>query len=112
MSIVALTSYPSSLLESIRRGIREKRVEGWISQGGGDFTYAEAEWRDLAAFHAIMQPEKLILGLIGSQDIIMTKRLYSFYHARFIEMLLANFDTEFTDVLATAHKDVRYDRFQ
>lgn len=42
----------------------------------------------------------------------MTKMIYGVYHGRFIEMMLAHFDTDFSLATASAQKDSPIDVFK
>jgi hypothetical protein len=101
MAIIITTSDPRRMLEAIKKAIREKHVETW-AYNDGYFTHSPAQWRGQAFFKPSIIGEGLILNIIRPRDRNVSSEAYAVYHGRFIEMLLAHFDTIFESARATA----------
>lgn len=105
MAIAAFTRDPAALLSSIKKAIDDKKVETWKYDKDGDLFHTPEQWRGKAWLRPIVQQGMLVLGLVGQQNVQMSKLIYGVYHGRFIEMLLTHFDDKFTTVNATAVGD-------
>lgn len=105
MAIIIHTQHPNLLLDKIYEGIDTKRVAKWIATSDGRITPSPILWKN----EAFLKPEiwveenELRFGLCKRKDRkhISTK-LYTFFHVRFVEMLLANFDTDFNSISISA----------
>jgi hypothetical protein len=54
----------------------------------------------------------LQFGLLGEENVQMTKPVYGVFHGRFIEMLLTHFDDSFSTATATAQEETGVDSFK
>src|SRR5579864_407216 len=102
MAVRVSTSQPSALLSAIKKAIDEKRVETWAYDSDGDLTHTPIQWYRKAWLRPSIQTGALVLNILNPQGINMSKEVYGVYHGRFIEMLLAHFDQNFTTADATA----------
>ena len=105
MAIIIKTHNPNLLLDKIYEGISTRRVEKWIVMTDGRITPSPILWKN----EAFLKPEiwvdenELRFGLLKRKDRRhITSKLYTFFHIKFVEMLLANFDTDFQNVTITA----------
>ena len=111
MALIVSTSKPSALLGAIKKAIDDKKIETWECDKDGDFTHKPDQWRNQAWLRPVVGNGELKFGLLGKQNIPMTKLIYGVYHGRFIEMLLSHFDNDFSSVSATAQKQGGLDDF-
>ena len=102
MAVIAFASAPRNLLDSIRSEIRAGRVETWSVDSDGDFTHDPEQWESKAWFRPKVGTDRIIFYILTPQNTTMKKSTYAVYHGRFIEMLLAHFDTRFQRAIATA----------
>jgi hypothetical protein len=102
MAVRVYCDDPGQLLADIRRAIRADKIETWELDSDGDFTHSPSQWKNQAWFHPVVEDERLIFRIIGQKSKRMSKEIYGVYHGRFIEMLLAHFDTKFRRASATA----------
>ena len=102
MALIIKTSDPTGLLTSMKKSIDTKSIETWSYDSSGDFTHTPEQWK----FKAWMRPKihigELHFDFLGNREITTTKLIYAVYHGRFAEMLLNHFDTQFSEVKATA----------
>ena len=105
MAIIIKTHNPNLLLDKIYEIISTRRVEKWIVMTDGRITPSPILWKN----EAFLKPEiwvdenELRFGLLKRKDRRhITSKLYTFFHIKFVEMLLANFDTDFQNVTITA----------
>lgn len=105
MAIIIKTSNPNLLLDKIYGAISSRQVEKWIALTDGRITPSRFLWKN----EAFLKPQiwvdenELRFGLLKRKDRKhMTSKLYTFFHIKFVEMLLANFDTDFQEVTITA----------
>jgi hypothetical protein len=105
MALIIKTTNPSGLLADIKKAIDNKTIDTWSYDSSDDFTHTPDQWRN----EAWLRPNtdyvgELRFGIIGRKNVALTKEIYAIYHGRFIEMLLAHFDTKFTVATASAQK--------
>lgn len=102
MSLHVKTATPRSLLKEIKSKIGEGRIDTWIVDSDGDFTHLPDQWQ----YHAWMRPfivdDGIVFGIIAPKDIKISVTDYAVYHGRFAEMLLAHFDSMFSEVKASS----------
>jgi hypothetical protein len=107
MAIIIKTDNPHLLLDKIYDAIDNKKVDKWVRTNDGRFTHSPLLWKNEAFFKPKIwvDENELRFGLIKRKDRKhVSSKLYTVYHAKFIEMLLANFDMDFFQVTATAMK--------
>lgn len=104
MAVIIKTTNPSGLLASIKKSIDTKKIETWSYDSDGYFTHTPEQWKFKAWFKAKEYQGELRFGIFAPKDTNMSKMIYGLYHGRFIEMLLIHFDTDFSDVMATAQQ--------
>ena len=105
MAIIIKTHNPNLLLDKIYEGISSRKVEKWAVMTDGRITPSQLLWKN----EAFLKPQiwveenELRFGLLKRKDRKhVTSKLYTFFHIKFAEMLLANFDTDFHEVTITA----------
>lgn len=105
MAIIIKAQNPNLLLDKIYEGIATRRLEKWTSLPDGRITPSPFLWRNEAFFkpEIWVEEKELRFGLLKRGDRKhVTSKLYTYFHAKFIEMLLVNFDTDFQEVTITA----------
>lgn len=105
MAIVIYTPKPKFLLDAIYQAIDNDQIKTWKYDQDRDFTHIPEQWENKAWLHPQVSIGILQFGLIGEENVVMTKVVYGIYHGRFIEMLLTHFDTHFSTATATAIGD-------
>jgi hypothetical protein len=96
------TSTPQALLAAIKKAIDGKRIQTWSYDSDGDFTHTAPQWNRKAWLRPSVHSGTLALSILPPNGTALSKEVYAIYHGRFIEMVLAHFDTEFTSGSATA----------
>lgn len=96
------TSAPQALLTAIKKAIDSNRVQTWTYDSDGDFTHSAPQWNHKAWLRPFVQSGALSLSILPPNGTKLSKEVYAIYHGRFIEMVLAHFDTEFSSGSATA----------
>lgn len=105
MAIIIHTNNPHSLLDKIYEAIDSKRAEKWLRTTDGRLTYGTLLLKNEAFFkpQIWIDDSELRFGLLKRKDRKhITTKLYTEFHAKLAEMLLANFDTCFHSVTITA----------
>jgi hypothetical protein len=104
MALIIKTNTPSGLLTEIKKAIDAKKIDTWSYDSDGDFTHTPDQWRHKAWFRVVptQNVNELQFGIVGQQKVNTTTVIYAVYHGRFAEMLLSHFDSDFTEVKATA----------
>ncbi len=102
MAVRVYCNNPHELLESIKIAIDAGEVETWKVDSDGDFTHSPTQWAHLAWMRATIFDDHITFNILGSKTKKMSRTVYAVYHGRFIEMLLAHFDGQFTRASATA----------
>jgi hypothetical protein len=96
------TESTTELFDAIRERVRSLRIQEWIIDDDDDLTYASAPWKNLAWMRIRKTTSGLRVNIIGNDEYDITREIYAIYHARFIEMLLTNFEELFESAEATA----------
>jgi len=102
MAIRVTTAQPSAMLAAIKKAITERRVDTWSYDSDGDFTHTPPQWAKKAWLRPSIQAGALVLNILNPKGVTISKEVYAVFHGRFIEMLLAHFDTIFSDAQASA----------
>ena len=102
MALLVETETPQELLDAINEAIDQDLVRTWAYDEDGDFTHTAEQWQNRAWMAPEVLDNELRLCIFGSN---VTVRVYAVYHGRFAEMLLAHFDTMFTNITLTAQPD-------
>lgn len=102
MAVIVHSSDPPAVLRAIRSAVSEGKIETWTIDADGDFTHSPEQWRRKAWFRAKVSDDRIIFNIFPPQKTVMGSVTYAVYHGRFIEMLLAHFDTKFARAVATA----------
>jgi len=102
MAVRVFCRNPTGLLQQIKDAIRTGSIQTWQVDQDGDFTHSPEQWKNLAWFRPVIQPEKIVFKILARTGVVMSKSTYAVYHGRFIEMLLTHFDEEFSRATATA----------
>jgi len=104
MALFVIAPNPRGLLKLIRSEIDQGRIDTWAYDKDGDFTHtaSSGQWTNQAWLRPSVTSEMLMFGIIGRTNVVLTNEVYAVFHGRFIEMLLAHFDKEFSVAQATA----------
>jgi hypothetical protein len=102
MAVRISTPQPNGLLLAVKKAIDERHVETWAYDSDGDFTHTPVQWHKKAWLRPSIQSGALVFNILTPRGVNLSKEIYGVYHGRFIEMLLAHFDTSFATADATA----------
>jgi hypothetical protein len=102
MAITVNTKNPNGLLTAIKLAIQESRVTTWSYDDAGDFTHVPDQWKHKAWLRPRAGEGRLLFVILPPKGKVVTKEVYGVYHGRFIEMLLAHFDKDFSQAVASA----------
>jgi len=104
MAIIITNATPEDLLKSIYKAIDDKKITTWSYDKDKDFTHETTQWKNKAWLRPKVYDKELRFGILKQKDINLSSEIYAIYHGRFIEMLLAHFDSKFGHAIATAAK--------
>jgi hypothetical protein len=102
MALYFLSNTPNKLLTSLKKAIDEKHITTWSYDKDGDFTHTAEQWKNKAWLRPEVRSDRLAFIIIKPQKAKLSKEVYAIYHGRFLESMLAHFDTIFTRGTATA----------
>lgn len=107
MAVKVKTGNPSDLLARIKRGINEGNIVTWSYATHNNRQYfthetSDKQWKGKAWFLPSVDGDVLVFNIITTQGQKVSTVAYAVYHGRFIEMLLAHFDKDFSIAWATA----------
>lgn len=102
LTITALN--PQALLDAIYEEIDNGNIMTWSYDEDGDFYHVtpDHQWEGEAWLHPTAENVMLTLNVLPPKGRQVSSVAYAVYHGRFIEMLLAHFDTDFSTTIATA----------
>lgn len=110
---MALTVYTNIEAKELPTKIQDK-IESipnfpWSIDSSGDFVYRKLPWKFQAWMRVKLQREskKIVFGIVGRKDKMLTTTEYAIYHGRFAEMLLYTCDKyiEKIEISSLATKD-------
>jgi hypothetical protein len=103
MAIQVNTKDPQGLLDSIYAAIDAGSIETWSYDDDEDFFHdtSDGQWEGEAWLRPAVEKTALVLNVVSPNKGV-SMEAYAIYHGRFIEMLLAHFDEEFSEAFATA----------
>ena len=104
MSIIVKTANASGLLKKITEGIQKKHVTTWMEKDGY-LTHDTDQWRYKGWFLPRVYSDSLVFYIRPPKGGVVTSTAYAIYHGRLSEMLLAHFDSEFTEATSSAMPD-------
>jgi hypothetical protein len=95
---------PQALLDAIYEAIDDGSIETWSYDEDGDFSHvtSDGQWEGQAWLHPEVATAALVLTVVPPKGGAISQEAYAVYHGRFIEMLLAHFDDNFSKAVATA----------
>lgn len=101
MAVNFETSDPQALLAAFRWGIDQGHIVTWSYDDDGDFTHTPDQWSKRAWLRPTLYTGRLVMNILGRKDETMPIVVYSIYHGRFIEAMIAHCRTRFTLASAT-----------
>ena len=110
MALRIRATNPQDLLNKIKQGIDQNRIQTWrytIESHGEYFSHVtpDKQWVGKAWLKPSISADKadqLVFNIIRPQNGKISSQDYAVYHGRFAEMVLSHFDKEFSIVWATA----------
>lgn len=105
MAINVYTSKGPVLFAAIYKAIDDKHVVTWdytVVDGVKYLTHTPNQWNKQAWLKGSAQAGGLVFNIVPPKGQNLSTEVYAVYHGRFIEMLLAHFDKEFSSADATA----------
>jgi hypothetical protein len=105
MAINVTTGNGQALLAAIYKAIDDKKVDTWRYETHGSvkyLTHCADQWDEKAWLKSTVQAPGLVLNIVKPKSTNISTVVYSVYHGRFIEMLLAHFDEQMSGAAATA----------
>src|SRR5437762_168405 len=100
MAVFVSTGEGNALLKAIFKAIDDKKVVTWgYTQVGAVkyFTHTATQWDQKAWFQPSFQSDGLRFYIVPPQGKSVSREAYAIYHGRLVEMLLAHFDSKFSD---------------
>jgi hypothetical protein len=102
MAINFETTEPNRLLATFKKAIDDKKVVTWSYDSDGDFTHTPDQWKYKAWLRPKVYQGQLTMIILGRKEEKMPLEVYSVYHGRFIEAMIAHCRTLFTNGSATS----------
>ena len=105
---------PQKLINKLNAYINSKSTNIWKIDEDGDYVLCIAEYQYKAwmTIDKTFEDHAFNVCIIESKKNPMTKRVYSVYHCRFVEMLLECFDIDIDHVKITSMLDPKYDKYK
>lgn len=99
MAIFVTVSNPSIFLKDIKFSIDNGSITEWIYDDDGDITSTDEKLKNEAWFHPYMPVgNRLVFGIVGRKNVMMSMSLYSIYHSEFIKTLLLSYGSQLDDI--------------
>jgi hypothetical protein len=101
MSIIVKSAKPRDLISSIKRHIDSKGTVLWTYDSDGDFSY-QGEYHGRAWLRPHIAEDQIRFVVLTSKGTTMARLTYAIYHAKWVELLLSNFDEDFSSATISA----------
>lgn len=105
MALYFKTKEPQKLLDAFKKKIDDRNIVTWSYDSDGDFTHSTVQWKNLAWLRPRIETNRLSFYIWPPKAKKVTVETYAIYHGRFLESMLAHFDSLFSDGTATAMID-------
>jgi hypothetical protein len=102
MAVTAATNDPNGLWAGIVAGIQDKRIQTWDIVQQIYLTHSVDQWLGKAYFRPAVQHGSLVFQIVPPQGQKVSGEVYAIYHGRLMEMLLAHFPQQFSQVSASS----------
>ena len=110
MAIILNIEQPEELLADLKRKIENRQIDSWLFDGDGDFTCLSSNLENKAWFHPnIVSNDKLVFGILGRKNVLMTMLEYSLYHSHMVNTILYNFCQRVKSICVTVPFESEYD---
>jgi len=103
MAIYLKTDNPSKLLKEFKNAIKDGSISKWTYDKEGDFTLTSDLWRNHAWLRPKIEAGRLALYILNPEAENISLKTYAIFHADFIESMLVQYDSLFTESVVTAH---------
>lgn len=112
MAIIIAIDYPEDLLDELKKRLRNDVISNWRCDDDGDFTLIIPPFENKAWFHPYIDDNKLILGILGRKNVLLTVSEFSAYHSIMLNVLLSNFGKEIKSIQVLSFLESEYDTRQ
>ncbi|MBI2373876.1 MAG: hypothetical protein HYV07_07755 [Deltaproteobacteria bacterium] len=102
MAVTAFTNSPDTLWVGFVEAVKKGTIRTWEFVDSTHFTHTSEQWSKKAFFKASTGSGSLTFNLVRPQSSSIATETYAEYHALLIRVLLAHFDRQFSNVIATA----------
>lgn len=103
MAVIVFSEDPKQLWSLIKAGIVQGTIKTWeFDDTGKFFTHKSSQWAKKAWWRAAIGDGVLTFNIVKPKTSNISTDVYAEYHALLIRMLLADFDRQFTNAVATA----------
>lgn len=101
MAVIVKAHNPAGLLRKIQEQIEKGHIKTWLMRNSY-LTHNNEQWRFKAWMLPKSIPGALIFHIRPPKNGTITNVIYGIYHGRISEMLLAHFDTDFSEITLTS----------
>jgi len=98
MALIIKTNDPSGLLSAIKKAIDDKKIDTWSYDDDNDFSHVQ-QWQGKAWLRPKLNTGSLQFGILGQDNIPLTRVLYAVYNGRFSEMLVSHFPNLISEII-------------
>lgn len=112
MAIIIAIDYPEDFLDEFKKRLRNDVNSNWRCDDDGDFTLMIPPFESKAWFHPYIDEKKLIFGILGRKNVMLTVSEFSAYHSIMLNVLLCNFGKEIKTIQILSFMESEYDTRQ
>ena len=110
MAIILDIEQPEDFLADLKKKTKNSQIDSWRCDGDGDFTCVLSNMEGKAWFHPyILSDNRLVFGILGRKNVLMTMSEYSIYHSFMVNTILYFFSKRIKTIRITAPLESDYD---
>lgn len=110
MAVVIDVEQPEEFLVDMKSKINSGQIASWLFDNDGDITCLSFNMENKAWFHPyFVSNDKLVFGILGRKNVLMTMSEYSIYHSSMVNTILYFFSKRIKNIHVTAPFESEFD---
>lgn len=110
MAVIIDVEQPEEFLVDMKSKIESGQIENWLFDNDGDITCLSFNMVNKAWFHPyLVSDDRLVFGILGRKNVLMTMTEYSIYHSCFINTILYYYSKRIKSIRVTVPFESEYD---
>lgn len=110
MAVIIDVEQPNEFLADMKSKMESSQIDSWLFDNDGDMTCLSFNMENKAWFHPyFVSDDRLVFGILGRKNVLMTISEYSIYHSCFINTILYYYGKRIKSIRITVPFESEYD---